>query len=478
MRYVGWGLDDLANYGPATGAYTVVALPAQTGTVHVTGAGAVTVTAQPANLVLSGSAALAGTTLTVQLAVQNPTNRPLFAPKLLLTTAPAGVTWSNSDGSFSGSPYRAYGAVIPSGGTASAAWTFTGASAATAIDLALAFRDNKILLGAGAPFGSLTGGYTADAVAGRCSTTTTQGCAAAADCPATQACTFGTISTLHAGPVGPSGRSGMRGGGITPDGTAILGSRNSGRITSFDLANGEQTGHDELLPQKANVPWVVLDPSGSSGYALVAIGHPLTGRTGATASLVRFDAGSLVETGRMALGTSRNHGLEISPDGATLLVVTGLTDEGVLQIDLATFQITRSLATSLRATSAAFSADSSTINVMAFDGVHRYDRASGNEQPLVPANPGGKAFRADFTADGKLWVGRQNDFMVVDFAAGTTQIVAGKPAALLEVFDGKAYIAAARSSSVIRLANDGSTVDATFSFPGAVSGHWLGRSPF
>jgi hypothetical protein len=453
VRYVAWATDDAGNYGAAGGNYALVAIPAETATVHVDAStGAVTVPTPAANVMLAGTATLSGSTLTVDLTLTNATTRVLFAPKILLTSAlPTGIGFAGT-GTFMATPYVAYGAAIPPAASATETWTFTGAGASTTLDLAVDVRNGPIIV---APHGRESdSGDAADIDTGA------------------------SVATLKTGISGPSGQITMKPGGVTPDGHVILGARSSGAVSVWDLSNGALVMSKDLLPQKANIAQVALDRSGASGYALAAYGHAYTVRVGTIQTfLVRFETGSLRETGRIDLGTSRNRDLQISPDGHTLVIATGDAPTGAVQVDLDTFTLTRRLGTGLTVRSATFSADSKTVIVVGTSEIREFSVADGTQTGSIALpTGGGKVFHAAIGGDGRLWVGRQSDVAAIDLATGSGTTFSGN-SSNTTVIDGKVYVGSEGGTSFNRLDNTGAT-ELTFSFSGDVYGHGLLRSPF
>jgi hypothetical protein len=234
----------------------------------------------------------------------------------------------------------------------------------------------------------------------------------------------------------------------------------------------------DFLPQKANVAAVALDRSGNSGYALVAYGHSYTVRYGTIETyLVRFDTGSLRETGRLDLGTSRNRGLEISPDGHTLAVATGDAGAGTILVNLDDFSLIRHVGAGFAPRWVTYSSDSKTLVVAGSAEIRQYSVADGSQtgSTTMPIN-GGNTFRSDFGADGRLWVGRKNECEAIDLATGSADTFTGD-ASNTTVIDGKVYTGREGQASFQRLDNTG-TSELTFSFASQVYGHGLMRSPF
>jgi len=457
IRYVAWAYDDILNYGPPAGDYVVVPMAMQTARISVTAAtGVVAPVTQPANAMVSGVATLAGSTLTVKLSVRNETNRVWFAPKVMLTSALAGVTWSNSDGVVATLPYRAYGGALGPGMTTTTSWVFTGASSSTTLTLDLQLRDGFVFI---ANTTSTHSGEIVDAETGK------------------------TVEQLAAGPTGRGGRARTQRGGITPDGKVVVGARTAGSVSTFDLASGQLLVSTELHEQKAHVPQLVLDRSGVAVYALIALEHPnrVNGDgNGSATELVRLDAATLTETGRLALGTSRNRGLELSPDGKSLLVATGITSQGVILIDLATFSIKERILPGFRPQIALFSPDGASILVVN-ESVAVYNAITLARTTLYPTpGTGGKVHRAAFGAANILWIGRHSQLANIDLRTGDSQVFTSVPGAeILDVFDGKVFTGSHQSSpATIQRLSDTAVVETAL--PGFTSfkGHWIGRSPF
>ena len=462
VRYAAWAFDDLYNYGPPAGDYSLVPIPAQTGTVIVNAnAGTVSVMTPPSYLTLGGTATLVGTTLSVNLTVRNDSTRVVYAPKLLLsTTLPVGITLTNSDGLVATLPYRAYGAAIMPGTTAMATWTFDGVAAGTTLSLDLDFRDGYIMITDSWEYNGGAAGDVVDAATGK------------------------LVLALAAGPTGQGGGSHTQRGGITPDGRLIVGTKNAGTVSSFDLVTGGRLLTATLRKQKANVMQVVLDRGGVAVYALVADGHPQNlnsnGPVGSGTALVRLDTATLTERGRLELGTSKNRSLELSPDGKTLLIATGLTSQGTIVVDLATFTIKRRLMTEFRpqvALYAPVSIEAAPSIVVVGEQIAVYTPDGVRTATFTSPGVNGKVLRAAFGTGNVLWVGRRTDLASIDLNTMATVLIPSTTARglMLEVFDGKVY---ADSSLGIKRFDAAGIEEAIL--PGFTNreGHWLGRSPF
>ena len=458
VRYVAWAFDNLHNYGPPAGDYQLVPVPAQTGRIAINaGTGAVSVVSAPSHVTLAGTATLVGATLTLRLSVRNDTTRTLFAPKLLLTSALAGVTWTNADGDLdtapAPTPYRAYGAALKPGTTALEPWVFTGASASTTLTLDLALQDGYVLTATSKD--QVSSGAMVDPLTGQ------------------------AVLGLDTGPTGQGGAAMTQRGGITPDGHLIVGARTAGTVSSFDLATGFRLLTTTLRPQKSHVPQVILDRSGSAAYALVAEGHPRSvnssGGAGSETTLVRLVTATLTENGRLSLGVSRNRDINLSPDGKTLIVASGNVTNGVIVIDLASFQIARRILPGFRPQCALFTPDGAQIVVVG-EETAIYSAADGTRAVAYPT-PGtnGKVVRATFGAGGKLWIGRRDELARLDLTTGVGEVFTGFSGRMLDVFEDKVFVG--NGSTMTRLDADGV---AETTLPGftRLDGHWIGRSPF
>jgi hypothetical protein len=463
VRYAAWTFDDLHNYGPPAGDYALVPMAAQTATVTVNAnaASTLTVTAPPTVLDLTGDAQLAGTTLTVHLNLRNDTTRVLYAPKLVLkTNLPGGVGWSNSDGTYNTKPYRAYGAALQPATSTQQTWTFTGVTSGSTLTLGLDIVDGPIVVGA--VFSSDTGGEVADFVTGV------------------------NLMELSAAPSGNGGRSMVNRGGVTPDGKLICGGRTAGAISRYDLVTGSRELTATLRPQKAHVPQLILDKSGTAIYALLAEGHPYninnnSATAGANTELVTLDAGSLEIGARLDIGPSRNRDMQISPDGRSLLITTGLVAQGVIVVDLTSLTIKTRILPPFRPQTALFAADGSVVIVGEQVGVYTQE---GSKTALWQT-PGsnGRVVRAAFGSATLLWIGRRDELAKIDIRDGTGQVVTlpgTSPPSLygrmLDVIDGKVY--AMTDNALTRLDATAQTIEVTIDGLNNSDGHWFFRSPF
>ncbi len=462
VRYAAWAFDDLYNYGAPAGDYTLVAIPVQTGSILANAAtGTVSVMSAPSSVTLGGTADLNGSTLTVNVTLRNDTTRVLYAPKLVLgNTLPGGITFTNSDGLVTALPYRAYGAAITPGTTATATWTFDGASASTMLQLDLALRDGHILTTNRWDYNQTSAGEVVDAETGL------------------------LVLALAAAPAGQGGGSHTQQGGITPDGRLIVGGKTAGTVSSFDLVTGGRLLTANLRKQKAQVMQVILDRGGVAAYALVADGHPQSlnrnGPVGSETELVRLDTSTLTERGRLDIGVSKNRSMDLSPDGRSMLIATGVTAQGVIVVDLATFTIKQRIVTDFRpqlALYAPVTIEAAPSIVIVGEQVAVFTNAGVRTVAYPTPGTSGKVLRAGFGTNNRLWVGRKTDLVSIDLGTGAGVVIPATTGygRMLQVFGDKLYIDS--NITVKRLDADG-VEEAVL--PGFANrdGHWIGRSPF
>jgi hypothetical protein len=463
VRYAAWAFDDLLNYGPPAGDYTLVPMPAQNATVQVAAAsGAVTITSAATHTNLAGTATFAGGTLTVELTMRNDTTRVVYAPKAILTsTLPGGIVWSNSDGTIGTTtplPYRAYGGAIVPGSTATATWIFTGATSTTTLDLSLEIKNGPVVVTGTWDYSSVTGGSIVDAELG------------------------GELIQVSAAPTGQGGGSMTTTGGITPDGYLIVGARTAGTVSSFDVQTGARIVTTTLRQQKAFTPRVILDRSGTAVYALVAEGHPQNiysnGAATTRTELVRMDASTLTVTGRLVLGDTRTRNMDISPDGRTLVIASGVASKGVYVIDLATFTLKRTILPDFRPQvvlyAPALEGGPSIVIVGEFAATYQLDGTLVNQYPV--AGTSGKVLGAALAADGKLWVARKNETVTVDLSTGASAVVPLLSGWSIAIHGGTIFNYASGNS--INVIDDTGAILKTLTGFYAIDGHWIGRSPF
>jgi DNA-binding beta-propeller fold protein YncE len=214
-------------------------------------------------------------------------------------------------------------------------------------------------------------------------------------------------------------------------------------------------------------------------YARVAVGHPRSinnngAGAGSPTALVRLDAASLTETGRLPLDTSRNRDINLSPDGKLLLIATGVTSKGVIVIDLTRFEIKARILSGFRPSSATFSPNGVQIAVVG-EQIALYNTADlvRTAEYVTPGSTS-KVVRATYSDPNTLWIGRRSDTAVIDLRTGTSTPYPTLAGRMLEVYDGKIYTG--NFSQVHEVDNTGAILK-TFDL-GNLASHWLGLSPF
>ena len=462
VRYAAWAMDDLGNYGPPVVDFEVQPLLAQTGLVSIDVAkGTVAFPAQPAGFTVSGEALLDGTTLTLRLGLQNNLARVVFAPKLVLTSIQGTTgTWDNSDGSIDNNEFRSYGGAIAPGSLLTRNLTFLNVGPDDVITAGFSIESSRVL---GTSF------WTSDSGG----SVTDEG-------------VRDTAALLGPPPaaIGPTGELSLRSGGITPDGHYVMGARNVGRVFTYDLTTGEATVGTVLGAQKASTTRLVMDPMGTTVYVLLLIGHPYSHRLdesqeAGSAFLVRLDAGTLTENGRLDLGAARpSSDLRLSPDGRFLSVVTRTDD--VVIVDLENWDIFKRIP-SPGARAAAWFQDGTRLAVVTNSEVRIHDAVIGFPEamsaiPLPQMQSASPTMRAAFATDGRLWVGRRDQTQLVDLSTGVTLEI-DVDGVTLERYDGRIYLAGSGDSSVSMMTNSG-IVETTYSFDNSNYGHHVARSPF
>jgi hypothetical protein len=174
------------------------------------------------------------------------------------------------------------------------------------------------------------------------------------------------------------------------------------------------------------------------------------------------------------LDASRNRDIDLSPDGKTMLVATGVTGKGVIVIDLTKFEIKTRILPGFRPQCAVFSPTGDRIAVVG-EQIAIYNTADLTQKSLF-STPGtsGKVVRAAFSDPDTLWIGRRNDSALVNLRTGAPSVFSTVPGLMLDVFDGQVY---AGNASLVRQVSATGVVQGTITVPN-LRGHWLGRSPF
>ncbi len=348
-RLRAWAFDAGHHYSvsrDAIGGYH--ALGTQTATLEISLAGVVTVTSQPANLALSGTATYfdADDEIELQLTVQNDTARLLFNLKALTTAQNEGVQGGPTFPLVGGDPSTYFGPEAIDVGASETRLVLLGGitGAADPITLTLSFVDAPMLFtGDGSNNANLYGGDTSGS---------------------------GESFNDGEGPEAP------RQGVISADGRFLyVGSKNDPRVTVTDTTTYTRTSSAVLGDAAGGIGGiggVALSTDGSRLYAIVNDGahwHGSDGQgnaaTGAEVAetevqVVELLASDLSEVQRLTLhtaDTSKRLGraLQLSPDGTRLAVavsasgfngttsLTTASNELVL-IDLETFTVADTIA--------------------------------------------------------------------------------------------------------------------------------------
>lgn len=415
VRYAAWSFDDLGNYGAAAGGHELVSIPPQTGVVTVNvQTGAVTVSPAPSLLGVTGTATYdaTGMALDIELSVENLATRVLFAPKVVATNL-SGTTgfWDNLESlPDTGEDYRDFKAAIAPGQTVSRTLRLGGVAPLDVVSFEIEVRDNPVLV---APLFRARG---ADRAAG------------VADPVAARE----LLLLAKAGPAfGPDDAHCFVGGAVTMDGRVIFGSRNSGRLTAFDLTTGGMSGGSSL--GSGHVPTLAIDGSGLTGFAVFASGvQRRVAKSGSGSTLVRFDVDTLVETGRVEIGSSRNRSIAISPDGSLVAIGTGLTE--TILVDADSLQITQRIP--VGASAALFTPDGSLVTIT--NGsirVFGVSQGLASQTAQFPNPLSSPQIGAALYAGDRLWIGaRNNDGAVaVDLTDGSSVDFSGDWYSMVEV---------------------------------------------
>jgi WD40 repeat protein len=383
----------------------------------------------------------------------------LFAPKLLVTGDLTPKAFDDPDGSFGTSsiPYRSLGAAIHPGGKVTTTLQFTNFNADDTLALSFDVRDNDVLIA----------GHWDDTV----------GSVSDESVEAEVGTFYGASSFMN----NPE----AHGGGVTPDGRWIAGSRNSGVIGSYDVATGARVLSHSLAPGKHSVRRLILDPSGSAGYALLGAGHSYgatrEGKGGGTPSwLVTFDTATLREAGRLDIGASRNRTLVMSPDGRWLAIATGIAESGVIIVDLATLRVARRLLDdpAASASGVAFSPDGTKLAVASQAQINVYNLADGTraQSLALPPPSSNKTYDCLYGPDGRVWFGRESDLVAADLTTGTVETFS-QDSSILFASGTKIYAADNGDNLVQRFATDG-TNETSLPFETSIYSHTVCRSPF
>jgi WD40 repeat protein len=469
VRYVAWSFDSLFNYSATTGDYKVVPFPDQQQVQLDVLDDAVTVTTPPSVLGVTSSSSYDATAqqLTVTVTLTNATSRVVFSPKLVLTnTLPTNVVFSDPDGTTTDTfPFRHFGAGIAPGSSATVAMKLTGVAPATPVPLTLEIRDNHAISATSQDFSDNTAAQIADAATGV------------------------QVKRINAASLCPNGNGMSMAMAFTPDGRIVTGDRTAGTVSIYDAISGTRIRAAEVRPQRSYVPLLVLDRSGSTVYAVASANgrrKSIESFAGTDSELVRLDAANLTVTGRIPLGKSKNRNIELSPDGRTLAIATGV-GQGVILVDVSKFVIARRIATTtFKSNAATFSPDSQQIALIG-EQLQIFDLAgTPTANPVITPldvdnNNSCKVVRAVWPAADKLWIirGCGGIAKVDPTNLAATPFTDTTKCQLGEVFDGKLYTASCTFPQVIKVLDlDTGTELQTIAGVSRMQGHGLTRSPF
>lgn len=413
VRFIAWPFDDLGNYGAPAAVYADVAVGSLAGLIEVdAGAETFDVLQQPANLVLTGQASHDGAaTLTVQLSVENKTTKAFENPKIALRGLSIG-TFSNSDGSVDGDPFRNYGPdLLVPGEVVTRTWTITGVLVTSVVELEVELAHHPSLFAANR---MRSGGGGADLY---------------------DAGTVLVQPRIVNVARGPNSNGSFGTGWATPDGRAFFGGSNHGRIERFDVKSRSLT-LGKSVGFEADRKTIMSIVGNGTGNLFATIKLRGVGGQGSVLVL-KLDEG-LNELGALELDSDSTHARgqsrsALSPDGRTLAVP--IRNEIVL-VDTVTMReidadgststverISTEATDELRAL--AFSSDGQTLLGVQRDNDNQVVRVrfpngvgNGYETTLL----GGASGRGNDIAvgpDGRMWVASHGNLRVYDPVAET-----------------------------------------------------------
>ncbi len=455
--------DKAGNWSAPARVSAVLPLAAQTATISIGLAGGptATVTTQPANFHLSVTPILNGADMAVQVRITSGVERPVFNTKLVVTSTNQG-TITDTSGQLAGAPYVWYGrgGMLP-GTTRQKSFTITGATGgADPILLNVKIQDDPMLIAnqlvqTSVPLSLIdTATYVQDQ----------------------PSCTESLADT--ASPT--SGACSFTSGVLSADSRFLyVGYRNLPVLATFDTSTFQVVGGVELAPGIGMVGAVAADPTGATLYAVVNTGQHGTygsmtsfGRRAGEIALVRLDAVTLAETGRLMLRTTptgnapaQAKDLAISPNGKFAAIpISGTGSTEVRVVDLTTLtQLTPLDVTAGGASprAVAFTADSSKL-VIGYSGA---DGGTANDGTITSADTttwaltqiaptaavsNGSVAKIGRAPDGTMWVMRNHDAGLSVFSSTLSTETqyqtlvgsAGNPQAVAFSADGtKAFIA-------------------------------------
>lgn len=464
-RYAAWAYDDLGNYSYISTDYELSALGSLDAQLSIdTTTNVVTVVTQPGSFDLSATAnyTMGTQTLTVDLTVTNESGITFVKPKVLVPTVSDG-TFSDSTGSITAIPYKAYGplALIP-GASRTQTFTFTGVTAGT-VTVDLTLRDDPLIIGTRR--GRATGGSGVSLL------------------DFTTGVADGTIGPSPEGR-GPNGNGGYRHGVLSLERRFVfVGNNHQARIERIDLSTGAIVGGITMcdITEKCSVSAMLpLD----GGRMLVAWRRGSFGSAGEGVVVTELIDDAVTRSVELPNFQSRNgKKMALSSDGSILAVpghsaVAFLDMGSFTQIDVtpSTPEIDAlELGISNTLRGVAFSNDdqllfavsrnSSTMAVveLANDYAVRYE-----------SNPvGGGARNLAVAADGRCWVATTNAEAVYDPVGDTFTASANYPHTSLQgiaELDGEIYILRSDRQTIDQVDGTG-TIVRTLTTSSGIWGH-------
>ncbi|MDX2092052.1 MAG: hypothetical protein SFX73_29580 [Kofleriaceae bacterium] len=418
--YAVYARDKAGNWSAPARVRAVLPVPAQTATISISladGARA-TVTTQPAHFSLSTTAILDESDVVLQIRITSGVERPVFNTKLLVTATNQGTVAGT--GELAGTPYVWFGrgAMLP-GTTRQRSLRINDATGgADPIVLNVKIQDDPMLIANQLVQSSEVLSLVDTSTYAQDEPTCMESLADTAS-PTSNACSFTS-------------------GVLSADGRFLhIGYRNLPVLATFDTSTFQVVGGVELASGVGMVGAVAADPTGATLYAVVNTGQHGTyggmtyfGRRAGQIDLVRLDAVTLAETGRLTLRTTptgttppQAKDLAISPNGKLAAIpISGEDSTEVRVVDLATLTQLTPLDVSSGAASpraVAFTADSRKL-VIGYSGANggtvndgtitSADTTTWALTAIAPttAVSNGSVARISRAPDGTMWVLRNH----------------------------------------------------------------------
>jgi streptogramin lyase len=320
VHYAVFAKSAQLEWSPPGRASAFAQVPPQPGHITVTLSPQVmaVVNTQPPNLTLDAKPSYdAGTqTLSLEVSITSGYGRALFSPKLVVDATSQGAL--TADGTLEGKPYRRFGFGIGSAATATRTLVVTGVTdPQKTVELDVHFVDHPALF-LGLRYDNPSGVAVVDTGTG--GTIGTTACDSLKFAGAPDANKFGLCT--------------FREGVMSADATRFyVGHRSLPVVRAVDPTTGDTVAHVNLGTGLGQVHAIVASADGTVLYALLNEGahaYPV-GDAGKTAgpmrqaALVRLDAKTLTETGRVSLYSgattdARARSVALSPDGTRLAV--------------------------------------------------------------------------------------------------------------------------------------------------------------